>query len=56
MELFRFIEQPDVKLQEMEGMEYKWKVLDDLIDDFNDYRASSYSSYDRKCVDKSISR
>ena len=37
-------------------MEYRWKLVDDFIEDFNDYRSSNYFSSDRICVDESISR
>ena len=31
-------------------------MVDDFIEDFNDYRASNYSPSDRICVDESISK
>ena len=52
----RFSEQPAERPECMSSMEYRWMLVNDFIDAFNDYRASNYSPSDRICVDESISR
>ena len=37
-------------------MEYRWKLVDDFINGFNDRRSSNYSPSNRTSVDESISR
>jgi len=52
----RFSEQPAERPEGLSSMEYRWMLVNDFIDAFNDYRASNYSPSDRICVDESISR
>ena len=52
----RFSEQPPERPEGVTSMDYRWMLVDDYIDAFNDYRASNYSPSDRICVDESISR
>jgi len=52
----RFSEQPAERPEGLSSMEYRWMLVNDFIDAFNDYRDSNYSPSDRICVDESISR
>ena len=52
----RFSECPEERHPGITSMAHRWMLVDDLIEAFNDYRSASYSTSDRICVDKSISR
>ena len=36
-----FSDQPEQRPEGMGSMEYRWRLVDDFIDDLNDYRASN---------------
>ena len=52
----RFSDQPEERYEGESSMAHRWKLVDDFVDAFNEYRASNYSPSDRICVDESISR
>jgi hypothetical protein len=52
----RFSEQPSVRPAEMTAEQYRWKLVDDFVTQFNEHRASTFSPSERICVDESISR
>jgi Transposase IS4 len=52
----RFSDQPQTRPVDMSSEEYRWKLVDDFVQNFNDYRATTFSPSERICVDESISR
>ena len=52
----QFSECPEERHPCITGMDHRWMLVDDFIEELNDYRAASYSPLDRICVDKSTSR
>lgn len=52
----RFSDQPSVRSADMTAEQYRWRLVDDFVKEFNDHRASTFSPSERICVDESISR
>ena len=52
----RFSDQPSVCPADMTAEQYRWKLVDDFVSEFNAHRASTFSPLERICVDESISR
>ena len=49
-------EQPQERPPSMSIHEYRWRLVDDHVDNFNDHRARNFVPIHRICVDESISR
>ncbi|KAI2492991.1 Transposase IS4 [Fragilaria crotonensis] len=52
----RFSDQPPVRPADMTAEQYRWKLVDGFVHEFNEHRASTVSPSERICVDESISR
>jgi hypothetical protein len=52
----RFSDQPDERPEEMSSEKYRWRLVDDFVDQFNNHRANNFFPSDLICVDESISR
>ena len=52
----RFSECPEERHSGIKSMAHRWILVDDFIEEFNDYRSESYSHLDRLCVDELTSR
>jgi hypothetical protein len=52
----RFSNQPKVRPPEMSSERYRWKLVDDFVMEYNDYRKKSFIPSEMLCVDESISR
>jgi Transposase IS4 len=52
----RFSDQPDARPNDMTSERYRWRLVDDFVDNFNKYRVSNFTPSERICVDESISR
>jgi len=52
----RFSYQPDERPADKSHQQYRWMLVDDFINAFNDHRASMFEPSDLICVDESISR
>ena len=52
----RFSDQPSVRPADMTAEQFRWKLVDSSVTEFNEHRASTVSPSERICVDESISR
>jgi hypothetical protein len=52
----RFSYQPEERDPEMDHADWRWKMIDDFVKNFNDHRASNYYPSDKICIDESIVR
>ena len=52
----RFSDQPAEREPDEDSSVYRWKLVDDFVKHFNEYRAGTYSPSDCLCVDESICR
>lgn len=52
----RFGEQPDQRPLDMTSEQFRWKLLDDFVLNFNLHRATTFIPSEDICVDESISR
>ena len=52
----RFSEQPPNRPSEMTSEQYRWRLVDDFVKNFNEHRAQNFFPSDEICVDKSMSR
>ena len=48
--------QPDARPPEMSHAEYRWLLVDDMVEIFNSHREDSFIPSEWICVDESISR
>ena len=52
----RWSDQPSERPDSMSSEQYRWKLVDDFVDKFNEHRAATFQPSDTICVDESISR
>ena len=52
----RFGDQPKVRPVGMSPERYRWLLVDEFVNNFNEYRAKTFTPSDLICVDESISR
>ena len=52
----RFSEQPPNRPSEMTSEQYRWRLVDDFVKNFNEHRAQNFFPSDEICVDESMSR
>ena len=52
----RFSEQPPNRPSEMTSEQYRWRLVDDFVKNFNEHRAHNFFPSDEICVDESMSR
>ena len=52
----RFSEQPPNRPSEMTSEQYRWRLVDDFVKNFNKHRAQNFFPSDEICVDESMSR
>ena len=52
----RWSDQPDVRPPEMSYAEYRWLLVDDMVEIFNSHREDSFIPSEWICVDESISQ
>ena len=52
----RFSEQPPNHPSDMTSEQYRWRLVDDFIKNFNKHRAQNFLPSDEICVDESMSR
>jgi Transposase IS4 len=52
----RFSSQPDIRPGDMTSERYRWRLVDDFVERFNEYRMSHFTPSERICVDESMSR
>ena len=52
----RFSEQPPNRPSDMTSEQYRWRLVDDFIKNFNEHRAQNFFPSDEICVDESMSR
>ena len=52
----RFSEQPPNRPSEMTSEQYRWRLVDDFVKNFNEHRAQNFFPPDEICVDESMSR
>ena len=52
----RFSEQPPNRPSEMTSEQYRWRLVDDFVKNFNKHRAQNFSPSDEICIDESMSR
>ena len=52
----RFSEQPPNRPSEMTSEQYRWRLVDDFVKNFNEHRAQKFFPSDEICVDESMSR
>ncbi len=50
------ISHQSVQSADMTAEQYRWKLVDSFVSEFNEHRASTVSPSERICVDESISR
>jgi Transposase IS4 len=58
-DLWRFIrwsDQPSVRQEGMSSEKYRWLLVEDFVQNFNNHRASNFNPSDLICVDESMSR
>ena len=51
----RFSEQPPNRPSDMTSEQYRWRLVDDFVKNFNEHRAQIFSPLDEICVDESMS-
>ena len=51
----RFSDQPCNRPSEMTSEQYRWRLVDDFVKNFNEYQAQIFSPSDEICVNESIS-
>ena len=51
----RFSEQPPNRPSEMTSEQYRWRLVDDFVKNFNEHRAQNFFPSDEICVDESMS-
>jgi Transposase IS4 len=56
MECLRFSHQPPTIPTGMNSAKYRWKLVDDFVECFNEHRATYFFPSDQICVDESFSR
>lgn len=54
--LIRFGEKPEERPSTMSSDEYRWRLVDDFVENFNAYRVSIFTPSDLICVDESMSK
>ena len=52
----RFSEQPPNRPSEMTSEQYRWRLVDDFVKNFNEHRAQNFFPSDEICVDESMSQ
>jgi hypothetical protein len=52
----RWSHQPDVPDEGVSSEQYRWMLVDDFVNNFNDHRANYFNPSDLICVDESMSR
>jgi Transposase IS4 len=58
-DIWRFIRwsiQPDERQEGIRSEKYRWMLVDDFVENFNNHRAAAFVPSDLICVDESISR
>ena len=58
-DIWRYIcwsKQPAERPPDMTSEQFRWRLVDDFVDAFNDHRASTFQPSELICVDESISR
>ena len=52
----RFSEQPPNRPSDMTSEQYRWRLVDDFVKNFNEHRAQNFFPSDEICIDESMSR
>ena len=52
----RYADQPDTRPTDMSSEKYRWLLVDEFVNKFNEHRASTFIPSEVICVDESISR
>jgi Transposase IS4 len=55
IKFLRWSEQPE-EMGDLTSEQYRWALVDDFVDNFNQHRATRFIPSDRICVDESMSR
>ena len=56
MQCLRFSYQPDVRPEGMSSEAYRWMLVDDFVENFNNYRQTNFVPSSKICVDETVVR